>query len=177
VAQQQVLAYGAGGPEGASAAAGDAMAAMAGGLMEAVGGGRKRRAGKLQAQLPWEEQQQDGDDGGASDGEGGIPAAVPAGSPDAWAAAGQQAAAPNGPHAAGGPTLADHAAAEAEGYGYETPAAGATPAKLPLTNGRAEQGSAEEGEDSNADLLSPGGFSEVPACLLGLPALLPLLAA
>lgn len=61
--------------------------------------------------------------------------------------------------AAAGPTLADFAAAEvAMAGGYETPGTSGTPAKLPPgleLNGIDD--AFLEGEDSTADVLSPGG--------------------
>lgn len=61
--------------------------------------------------------------------------------------------------AAAGPTLADYAAAEAAGYGYETPAGNGTPAKA-LPPGESP---GSEDAESTADLLSPGGRACLPA--------------
>lgn len=72
VAQQQLQQRG--GMAAMPVAAGDAAAAVAGGLLEAVGGGRKRKAGKLQKQLPWDQNHEAGSD--AEDAGSAIPAVL-----------------------------------------------------------------------------------------------------
>lgn len=136
-------------------------------------GGRKRKAGKLHKALPWE-QEESADDAGDAFLAAAAAAVEPAAQAeeDAGLAAEPAAPAANGDvhagpaaeqvgaaAAAGAPTLADYATALAghlgPGAAFETP--GSTPAKLALNGMDDLNGLLEEGEDSTADILSPGG--------------------